>query len=343
MIERTSSLFKKVSAPPETVLPARIQPARVVAVTSDFGGVLTALAVTAGKEVKEGDLLASIRSDELIADNDRAHRRLELAQHRYAFLKSTTGGQPNDRIRDEELGIAKSAVQTTGERVKAYSLSEAEEAYSLAQQRIEDLKDLLQQKLATQYEYDEAVAKSRSELRNLNAAREHLSRLRQESDLANSNLRMLQMRSGTGNPIDVQAAEIEMRDAAAAFAVTQQRLEKCQIRSRISGTVTQVTATQGDTVPAGSPLLQVADLTTMVFEAPVTASIARAVHGGSPVMVRIPSDPPTRVPAKIASVTASPDPARQAYLVRVSVPNPDARTILAGLEGAVEIPHLEYK
>jgi len=99
----------------------------------------------------------------------------------------------------------------------------------------------------------------------------------------------------------------------------------------------------GDSVPGGSPLLQVADLTTLVFEAPVTASIARAVGPGSPVMARIPSDPPARVPAKVASVTPSPDPVKQAYLVRVEVPNPDARTIVAGLEGAVEIRHVEHK
>ena len=58
-----------------------------------------------------------------------------------------------------------------------------------------------------------------------------------------------------------------------------------------------------------------------------------------PVTVRVPTDPPTRVSAKITSVSTVPDPAKQAYLVKINVPNPDPRTILAGLEGAIEIRH----
>jgi HlyD family secretion protein len=342
LLERSSSLFKRVSPAPETVLPAKIEPLRLITVASDYTGVLTALPAATAKEIKEGELLAVVHSDELAADRQRAERRLELAKQRYAFAKSLDAGQANKQIHNEELAVAKMAAQTANERLNSYSVAELEKSYADAQRRVQDVKDLLQQKLATEYEYDEALNKERSEFRNLSAGREHLSRLRQEADLGTANLRMLQIKSGRGT-VDVQSAEIEMRDAAESLSITEQRLAKCQIRARMPGTVLQVMARTGDTVAAGSPLLQIADLTVLTFEAPVTATIARSLFTGMQVTVRVPTDPPARVAAKITSVSAAPDPAKQAYLVKINVPNPDPSTILAGLEGAVEFRHKEQK
>jgi len=339
IIERSSSVFRTVSPPPETVLPAKVEPRRVIVAASDYAGVLTAMHVTAGKEIKEGDLLAVVQSDELAADKQRAERRLELARQKYAFVKSLDSSRATTEVRNEELAMAKTTVQTAGDRLSSFSVSELEQAHVNAQQRVKEIKELLQQKLATEYEYDEAVNKERVESRNLAAGREHLSRLRQEADLANVNYRILQLKSGPTGAVDVRGAEIEMRDAAESLSITEQRLAKCQIKAQMAGTVLQVLARTGDKIPAGSPLLQLADLSTLAFEAPVTARIARSISPGMPVTVRVPTDPPTRVSAKITSVSTVPDPAKQAYLVKINVPNPDPRTILAGLEGAIEIRH----
>jgi len=339
IIERSSSVFRTVSPPPETVLPAKVEPRRVIVAASDYAGVLTAMHVTAGKEIKEGDLLAVVQSDELAADKQRAERRLELARQKYAFVKSLDSSRATTEVRNEELAMAKTTVQTAGDRLNSFSVSELEQAHVNAQQRVKEIKELLQQKLATEYEYDEALNKERVESRNLAAGRDHLSRLRQEADLANVNYRILQLKSGPTGAVDVRGAEIEMRDAAESLSITEQRLAKCQIKAQMAGTVLQVLARTGDKIPAGSPLLQLADLSTLAFEAPVTARIARSISPGMPVTVRVPTDPPTRVSAKITSVSTVPDPAKQAYLVKINVPNPDPRTILAGLEGAIEIRH----
>ncbi len=69
------------------------------------------------------------------------------------------------------------------------------------------------------------------------------------------------------------------------------------------------------------------------------ANIARSLVPGSPVMVRVPTDPPKRVPGNITFITAAPDPVKQAYVVKVTIPNPAPDTVIAGLEGAIEISH----
>jgi hypothetical protein len=50
-------------------------------------------------------------------------------------------------------------------------------------------------------------------------------------------------------------------------------------------------------------------------------------------------DPPRQVEASVSAVLLTPGQDTQSYLVRVLIPNPDPRVILAGLDGEVVFRH----
>jgi hypothetical protein len=81
------------------------------------------------------------------------------------------------------------------------------------------------------------------------------------------------------------------------------------------------------------------DVRELSIEVPVDAAIAQSVNKGDPVSVRLPTHPPQQIEAFVASVVLAPGEDARSYVVRVLIPNPDPRTILAGLEGAVAFRH----
>jgi multidrug resistance efflux pump len=135
------------------------------------------------------------------------------------------------------------------------------------------------------------------------------------------------------------AADYE--DAKSVLAYAEQRVAEQQVTAKQAGTVLHLGVRPGEYVLAGVRLLKIADLSRLAVEVPVSAAIAKHIRSGDPVVVRLPTDPPARVEAVISSVTLVPDEVQRTYLVKVVIPNPKAGAVLAGLDGAVEFPHLK--
>src|SRR6266511_442446 len=89
ILNRPTSFLRAASASPETVLPAKIEAYRVSTMVADYPAVVAAAPVSPGIDIEEGQTVALLRSDELIAEKKRAERRLELAQSRYAAATGT--------------------------------------------------------------------------------------------------------------------------------------------------------------------------------------------------------------------------------------------------------------
>jgi multidrug efflux pump subunit AcrA (membrane-fusion protein) len=103
--------------------------------------------------------------------------------------------------------------------------------------------------------------------------------------------------------------------------------------------VLSVPVAAGERVTAGAVLFQIGDLSELSVEVPVGAQIARKIHRGEKVLVRLPMDPPRQVEAPVSSVLLTPGEDGQSYVVRILIPNPDTNVILAGLEGEVVFRH----
>jgi HlyD family secretion protein len=323
-----------------TVLPARIKPSTTFAANTELAGRVVSVAVSAGAQVKAGQTLATLDSDVLNDEIERAGRRVKLAESRVAALRHP-GSRAAKRIETERYQSAVRAKKAARERLGVYSLADMEKVWTEAKRRTAQIRSLVDQQLATASELDDALAREQDALNALKSAREHWSRLKQEAELADSQVRMARVDTGGDRDRDaLLTAQMELDDARGGLRQARQKEQAKNITARRAGTVLRVDAHPGDRVTAGEALFQIADLSELNFEVPVSAGIAEQVHAGRAVVVRIPTDPPRKQAALVSSVLLSPDGDHSSYIVRITIPNPNPAAILAGLEGAVEFPHL---
>jgi multidrug efflux pump subunit AcrA (membrane-fusion protein) len=321
-----------------TVLPARIKPSTTFAANSELAGRVVSVAISPGTLVKAGQTLATLDSDELTDEIERARRRVKIDENRIAVLRHP-GSRAAKRVETERYQSALHAKKAARERLGAYSTADMEKAWTEAKRRTAQIRSLLDQQLATASELDDALSREQDTLNALKNAREHWSRLKQEAEIADSQVRMARVDTSE-DPNTLLAAQMDLDDAREALRQAQQKERAKTITARRAGTVLRVDVHPGDRVTPGEALFQIADLSELNFEVPVSASIAEQVHPGRAVVVRIPTDPPRTQAASVASVLLSPDQDHPSYIVRITIPNPNPAAILAGLEGAVEFPHL---
>lgn len=340
LIASTSRGLMRDGSPADskTVVPAAIRAGHVDTPTVSFPATVVRILVAPGTTVTAGQLVAVLESPDVVRPVYAARRRLALSESRL------NGDRPKTESAAQQLQAqaAGRGQQLAEQRLREFSLGDAEAACRAAKARTERIADLVKQHMATAGELDNAVREEEAELRNLKAARDQQSRLQQELEL--SKVQVALVNSQADAPVvDRGAAETEFADARAALDEALARLEELNVKARADGVVLSGTPGVGDRIYAGSPILHIADISTLSFEAPVSAALARQIRPGEPVRLRVPTEPPRHLDAQISSVALTPDPVLQNYVVRAVISNPDRRTILVGMEGAIEFPHSESK
>ncbi len=324
----------------ETVLPARIKAAGLFSVKAELSGEITELTVKPGDTVMGDQLLAVISNPEIEGLVERARRRMEFAAERLNQPK--TVAQPQRRWLDEQQTAATKNLHAAEQRVREFSLADAEQPYARARANATRIKSLLDQHLATAREAEDAQREADNELRNLNARREVGARLRQELESAQSQVKMARLQLDSASPAaapDSGYAKLEYEEARAAYESLNERRGGLRIVAGHPGTVIRVNATLNGAVQEGAAIFEIANSGNLHFDVSAPATIAREVHTGDQVMVRVPTDPPAEVPARVAQVLLEPDPQQLSYLIRVTIPNPAPDRLLVGLEGAVAFNH----
>jgi Mrp family chromosome partitioning ATPase/multidrug resistance efflux pump len=322
-----------------TVLPAHIRPSQAVTLRAPEAAEIAELLVKAGTEVSAGQPLLVLRSADAEREREAARARLELLLGQAEIV---AGGASLFTRRAERQRMR---VEAARERLQAFSLEPARKNHERAQRRAEEIRGLFQQNLATRSELEQADAQVAVEAAQLRAADEHLSRLREEYEGAEADLRLMQP-TGAGAPGAKSAPgeagadlEIQLRDARQQLLLANQRLGRLQVRAAAGGVVLWVGAQPGEHVLSGAELMRIGDLSQLAIDVPVSARVATRVREGQRVTVLIPTDPPSRARAQVSSISLIPEGGDRAYTVRVLIPNPRPGTVLAGLEGAVEFPH----
>lgn len=324
----------------ETVLPARIKAAGLYAINAGLSGTVTELSVKPGDTVAEGQVLAVISNPELEGLIERAQRRVELAAERVTPQKASDA-QPQRRWLDEQYAAAVKNLRAAEQRLRDFSLADAEAPYARAKANAEHVKSLLERHLATAREAEDAQRTADNELRNLNGRKEVGTRLAQEVEAAQSQVKMARLQLDSSSPAvaDSGYAKLEYEEAKASYQKLQDRRDGLRVIAEHGGTVIQVNATDGGPVQEGAVLFQIANSGNLHFDVSAPATIAKTVRTGDSVMVRVPTDPPVEVPSRVSQVLLEPDPQQQSYLIRVTIPNPAPDRLLVGLEGAVAFNH----
>jgi len=323
-----------------TVLPATIGAGAQFNILSEFPAKVNEVLVSHGVSVKEGDVLARLESAEITNQLATARKRVEIAELRLRDAHASNHSERLLSAQSERLAAAVRDRDAARERLKAFSLEQTESALAAATSRVAEIRSLIRQGLATGVELDNARVQEQGATRDLNAAKEHFSRLKQEDEQTEAQVRLAQVQPAADNP-EVAPAEWELEQARSALALAEQRERRLVVTAPGAGTIIELPVHAGESILAGVPLARIANLSHLMISVPVSAQIARKITIGKPVRVRLPSDPPMRLDSTVESVTIAPNSAQPAYLIRVLVANPDPKLVLAGLEAAVEFEHLE--
>jgi multidrug resistance efflux pump len=313
-----------------TLLPATIRPHKVVMINSKFPGQVTALDVSTGKDVKAGDPLMTLRDSEFEMEYERARVHLNAVKRRLE-ARSIIGPTVDGSQVEPALIAAK-------ERLAGFSINAVQASSEKTQSRLRQVERLVQAGVATESELDDARRAANIALRDLQSEREHLSRLKEEVEIAAS--RVGDSHRLRQHPVNTEQLNLmmELQEAQTALDIASQRRDSQQIVSTADGTVLKVLVSMGDQIPSGVPLVQIGQLERLDFDVPVGAFIARRLHIGQSVKVRVPTEPPTRIAAPIAAISLVPSQDQSAYTVRITTINPAPSSILVGLAAEVEFP-----
>ncbi len=121
---------------------------------------------------------------------------------------------------------------------------------------------------------------------------------------------------------DIQVARQQTRNAAGALKTAQSQIDLYTIRAPLSGKVTSVGASVGETVDTTTKLVTISDLSRLQLQIAVPANLARQVHSGQLVEFSTAGQPAHLYPTTVSSVASQIDPATGTVPVFAIVANP---------------------
>lgn len=240
--------------------------------------------VNRGSRVHKGELLAVLENKDLAAaatDNKGAY---EQAQANYGIATAST--LPEDWQKAE------------------YDLKTAREAYD-AQQKIFDSRQVL---------YKEGAMPRK----DLDAAAVALAQAKSQYELAQQHLAALQK---SGKKDQLQAAKGQLVSAQGKYEGAAAQLSYTEIRSPIDGVVTDRPLYPGETPAAGTPLLIVMDISSVIAKAHIPQDQAAALKVGDPATVLAAGD--VKSTGKVSLVSPALDPNSTTVEVWIDAPNPE--------------------
>jgi RND family efflux transporter MFP subunit len=138
---------------------------------------------------------------------------------------------------------------------------------------------------------------------------------------------------------DLEASQLDVENAAGTLKTARSKIAEANshresfdaqldyslIRAPFDGIVTDQFAHQGDFAQAGTKLLTIADVSTVIVKAPLSDEAATHVHPGDAVTVQPDDLPGTTINGRVTLVSRAADPQSRAVEVWVTLPNGDGR------------------
>jgi RND family efflux transporter MFP subunit len=288
----TEKIVRKISTD------AVIYPLREAALVPKVSAPVRKFFVERGSHVREGELLAQLENQDLVAavtDNKGAYEQAQAA-----YETATKQSLPEE-------------IQKTELDAKAF-----QQAMEAAQKVYESQQILFQQGATARKNVDDA---------NLAFVQ-----ARNQYDLIVRHLESLQK---FGKAQELKAAEGQLTSARGKYLGAEAQLSFAEVRSPIDGVVTDRPLYPGETPAAGSPLITVMDLSQIVARAHIDQQQAAALKVGNIANISAPGITDA-VPGKVTMVSPALDPGSTTVEVWVQAPNPQER-IRPGVSAQVTI------
>ncbi|HKW24537.1 MAG TPA: efflux RND transporter periplasmic adaptor subunit [Terriglobales bacterium] len=240
--------------------------------------------INRGSHVRQGQLLAVLENKDLSAAAEQSRGEFEQAQAAY---ETTTAASVPEEVKKAELD-AQAAKQNLEAEQKVYAARQ----------------DLYKQGALPRKELDAEAVTFTQARNNYEIAQQHL----------NSLLK-------TSKAQELKSAQGQLAAAKGKYQGASAQLSYSEIRSPISGVVTDRPLYPGEMAAAGTPLLTVMDLSHVIAKAHIPQAEAALLKVGDTASVSAPGleDP---MPAKVSVVSPALDPNSTTVEVWVDARNP---------------------
>ena len=251
--------------------------ANEVIVSSKIPGRIQTLTVEEGQDVKAGQLIAVIESQDLSAALKAAEAT--AASDKWKLSEAEETEQENN-------GETSNATLAADAQVKAAQATLAQAQANLDHQRADTTRTvaLAQQGIMSAESRDEAVT-------SLQAAEAAVSTARGNLDSAQASLRQARAHQLLTQVSQRTVAEDRDSEANARALADEARVEQgyAQVVSPVDGKVAVWAARQGEVITVGAPIVTITDLTQTWVYAPLPETQADAVQLGDSLRVVMPS------------------------------------------------------
>jgi HlyD family secretion protein len=243
--------------------------------------------VNRGDVVKKDHLLAVLENRGLIANVEANKGQVEQAQ---ANLHNT-----------EQAAIPESIVKAQTD------VESDQQQYDAAKKVLDSRQELLKEGALSRKLVDDAGVQFAQAKAQLDTAKEHL--------------RILQ---ADGKQAQIDQAKAQVAAAQGQLRSAETQVTYSEVRSPEAGVVADRPLYPGDIAQAGTPLMVVMDVSSVVARVNVPAADASGIQVGQDATINI-SDTGQDVPAKVRVVSVATDPNSSTVQVWVEAPNPERK------------------
>jgi len=279
-------------------LTAEVVPVEIIQVSATVEGPIGYLPWREGDRVEAGHKLVEIDREMYRAELASAEAALAVAQAKLADMRAGT--------RPEEIEKARQSVR------------EAEQSAEYERGDLERVAHLVETGALPGEDVEKARVKQTAAASRLGAARAEFNML--ESGF-------------TRTAIAVQEATV--KESAAKRDMARARLDECTITAPFAGTLTKVFARQGDMAAMKAPLLELADMNSLVARCAVAEANAAEVRVGMKARVQLDALPGKALPAEVARVYPELDPRMRTRTIELAFG--DNTDLAPGMFGRVEL------
>ena len=333
--------------------------ATTVDVAFKIPGKIEKLLVEEGDSVKEGQLIAAIEHNDLLAQKAKAEATLEAAQSRLPTLEKNIEFQ--DKSSSQEISQAEAAVQAaearlqqllSGSRPQEIQAAKAEVDQTLAdiEKRRADMEraqKLYQSQFISAQEWDAARTAYDAALAGQRKAKEHyalvvegprkeeIDTARAQMGQAQASLRLAKTRKIQVDALrrELQTATAQVKEAASALTVVQTQIEYSTLYAPVSGVILVKNVEIGEYLVPGGAVITLGDLDKPWLKAFITETDLGRVKLGQKVSVTTDSFPGKAYEGLITfisseaeftpkNVQTAKERVKLVYRIKVSLPNP---------------------
>ena len=308
--------------------------ANEVVVSARIPGRIQTLLVDEGQDVKAGQLIAVIESEDL----DAAHK---AAEANAASQKGKLGGTvESERQTRGETSSATVNAEAQLRSARA-ALSQAQANYDHQQADTSRAVALAQQGIVSEQARDDAATSLQATKAAVDAAHENVAAAEASLRQARAHELLTNVAART-----VDSTRDDVKNARALAEQANVQLGYAQVFAPVSGKVNVLAARQGEVVTAGAAIVTIMDLTQTWIYAPLPETQAEAVRLGDSLRVVMPSG--ATLQGKVINKTAQADFATQRDVsarkrdiktvqLKLLIENPGER-IVPGMTAEVYIP-----